>query len=112
MKYTFSTRNRGTRQKPAWQLIISYEQDGKWKQKSKGGFASKAEAMSETAKKALLSKINVTTDKSLLNLTVGEFLDVYAQDRHLSYGTHANYVSIVKTLKIYALLLMLTSSAG
>nr|DAG86098.1 MAG TPA: hypothetical protein [Caudoviricetes sp.] len=25
MKYTFSTRNRGTRQKPAWQLIISYE---------------------------------------------------------------------------------------
>lgn len=101
MKYTFSTRNRGTRQKPAWQLIISYEQDGKWKQKSKGGFASKAEAMSETAKKALLSKINVTTDKSLLNLTVGEFLDVYAQDRHLSYGTHANYVSIVKTLKIY-----------
>lgn len=100
MKYTFSTRNRGTRQKPAWQLIISYEQDGKWKQKSKGGFASRAEAMSETAKKALLSKINVTTDKSLLNLTVSEFLDVYAQDRHISYGTHANYHIAVKVIGI------------
>lgn len=101
MKYTFSTRNRGTRQKPAWQLIISYEQDGEWKQKSKGGFSSKAEAMSETAKKNLISKINVTTDKDLLNLTVGEFLEIYVQDRHISYNTYSNYVSIFKILKIY-----------
>lgn len=101
MKYTFSTRNRGTRQKPAWQLIISYEQDGKWKQKSKGGFLSRAEAMSETAKKNLISKINVTTDKDLLNLTVGEFLEIYAEDRHIAYGTYINYISITKKLKIY-----------
>lgn len=100
MKYTFSTRNRGTRQKPAWQLIISYEQDGKWKQKSKGGFSSRAEAMSETAKKALLSKINVTTDKNLSNLTVGEFLDVYAEDKHLSGATYLSYKSTVKVMKI------------
>lgn len=101
MKYTFSTRNRGTRQKPAWQLIISYEQDGKWKQKSKGGFASRAEAMSETAKKNLISKINVTTDRNLLNLTVGEFLEIYAADRHISYNSYLNYVSTLKRLKIY-----------
>ena len=101
MKYTFSTRNRGTRQKPAWQLIISYEQDGKWKQKSKGGFLSKAEAMSETAKKNLISKTNVTTDKDLLSLTVGEFLEIYAADRHIAYGTYINYISIAKKLKIY-----------
>lgn len=101
MKYTFSTRNRGTRQKPAWQLIISYEQSGQWKQKSKGGFASKAEAMSETAKKELISKINVTTDKDLLNLTVGEFLEIYSKDRHISYSSCANYLSTIKRLKIY-----------
>lgn len=101
MKYTFSARNRGTRQKPAWQLIISYEQDGKWKQKSKGGFSSKAEAMSETAKKNLISKINVTSDRDLLNLTVGEFLEIYAEDRHIAYGTYINYISIAKKLKIY-----------
>jgi len=101
MKYTFSTRNRGTRQKPAWQLIISYEQDGQWKQKSKGGFLSKAEAMSETAKKNLISKINVTSDRDLLNLTVGEFLEIYAEDRHIAYGTYINYISIAKKLKIY-----------
>ncbi len=100
MKYTFSTRNRGTRQKPAWQLIISYEQDGRWKQKSKGGFSSRAEAMSETAKKNLISKINVTTDRDLLNLTVGEFLDIYAEDKHLAYGTRLSYASIMKSLKI------------
>lgn len=100
-KYTFSTRNRGTRQKPAWQLIISYEQDGKWRQKSKGGFSSRAEAMSETAKQNLISKINVTTDRDLLNLTVGEFLDIYAEDRHIAYGTYINYISITKKLKIY-----------
>ena len=101
MKYTFSVRNRGTRQKPAWQLIISYEQEGRWKQKSKGGFLSKAEAMSETAKKNLISKINVTTDKDLLNLTVGEFLEIYAKDRHVSYSSYTNYSSIIKRLKIY-----------
>lgn len=100
MKYTFSTRNRGTRQKPAWQLIISYEQDGKWKQKSKGGFASKAEAMSETAKKNLISKINVTTDKDLLNLTVGEFLEIYVQDKHLSESSYRGYRSTANVLKI------------
>lgn len=101
MKYTFSARNRGTRQKPAWQLIISYEKDGQWRQKSKGGFLSKAEAMSETAKQNLISKINVTTDKDLLNLTVGEFLEIYAEDRHIAYGTYTNYVSIMKRLKLY-----------
>lgn len=101
MKYTFSTRNRGTRQKPAWQLIISYEQEGKWKQKSKGGYSSKAEAMSETAKKELISKINVTADKDLLNLTVGEFLEIYSKDRHISYSSYTNYSSIIKRLKIY-----------
>ena len=101
MKYTFVVRNRGTRQKPAWQLIISYEQDGQWKQKSKGGFSSRAEAMSETAKKNLISKINVTTDKALLSLTVGEFLEIYVQDRHISYNSYLNYVSTLKRLKIY-----------
>ena len=101
MKYTFSTRNRGTRQKPAWQLIISYEKDGQWRQKSKGGFSSRAEAMSETAKKELISKINVTADKDLLNLTVGEFLEIYSKDRHISYSSYTNYVSIIKRLKIY-----------
>lgn len=101
MKYTFSARNRGTRQKPAWQLIISYEQDGQWKQKSKGGFLSRAEAMSETAKKNLISKINVTTDKDLLNLTVGEFLEIYSKDRHIAYSSYTNYSSIIKRLKIY-----------
>lgn len=101
MKYTFSTRNRGTRQKPAWQLIISYEQSGQWKQKSKGGFSSRAEAMSETAKQNLISKINVTTDRDLLNLTVGEFLDIYAEDKHVSYSTYSTYISIFKILKIY-----------
>lgn len=100
MKYTFSTRNRGTRQKPAWQLIISYEQDGKWKQKSKGGFSSKAEAMSETAKKELISKINVTTDKDLLNLTVSEFIDVYVKDKHISCSTHIVYKNAIKSIGI------------
>lgn len=101
MKYTFVVRNRGTRQKPAWQLIISYEQDGQWRQKSKGGFASRAEAMSETAKQNLIAKINVTTDKDLLSLTVGEFLEIYAQDKHISYSTYSTYISVFKILKIY-----------
>ena len=100
MKYTFSTRNRGTRQKPAWQLIISYEKDGQWKQKSKGGFSSRAEAMSETAKKELISKINVTTDKDLLNLTVSEFIDVYVKDKHISCSTHIVYKNAIKSIGI------------
>ena len=71
MRYNFLVRNRGTKSNPAWQLVISYEQDGKWKQKSKGGFASRAEAMSDTAKKLLIDKIGVTTDRDLLSLTLG-----------------------------------------
>lgn len=99
MRYNFLVRNRGTKSKPAWQLVISYEQDGKWKQKSKGGFTSRAEAMSDTAKKLLIDKIGVTTDRDLLDLTLGEFIDIYAVDKHLAYATETSYRSDIKSLK-------------
>ena len=99
MRYNFLVRNRGTKSKPAWQLVISYEQDGRWKQKSKGGFASRAEAMSDTAKKLLIDKIGVTTDRDLLDLTLGEFIGIYAVDKHLAYATETSYRSDIKSLK-------------
>lgn len=99
MRYNFLVRNRGTKSNPAWQLVISYEQDGKWKQKSKGGFASRAEAMSDTAKKLLIDKIGVTTDRDLLSLTLGEFIDIYAADRHLAYRTEVSYKTDIKSLR-------------
>lgn len=99
MRYNFLVRNRGTKSKPAWQLVISYEQDGKWKQKSKGGFTSRAEAMSDTAKKLLIDKIGVTTDRDLLDLTLGEFIAIYAVDKHLAYATETSYRSDIKSLK-------------
>ena len=99
MRYNFLVRNRGTKSKPAWQLVLSYEQDGKWKQKSKGGFSSRAEAMSDTAKKLLIDKIGVTTDRDLLSLTLGEFIDIYAADRHLAYRTETSYRTDIKSLE-------------
>lgn len=99
MRYSFLVRNRGTKSKPAWQLVLSYEQDGVWKQKSKGGFTSRAEAMSDTAKKLLIDKIGVTTDRDLLDLTLGEFIGIYAVDKHLAYATETSYRSDIKSLK-------------
>ncbi len=99
MRYNFLVRNRGTKSKPAWQLVLSYEQDGRWKQKSKGGFSSRAEAMSDTAKKLLIDKIGVTTDRDLLDLTLGEFIGVYAVDKHLAYTTETSYRADIKSLQ-------------
>ena len=36
----------------------------------------RAEAMSDTAKKLLIDKIGVTTDRDLLDLTLSEFIGV------------------------------------
>lgn len=99
MRYNFLVRNRGTKSKPAWQLVLSYEQDGRWKQKSKGGFSSRAEAMSDTAKKLLIDKIGVTTDRDLLDLTLGEFIGIYALDKHLAYTTETSYRADIKSLQ-------------
>ena len=72
------------------QFIISYKENGKWKQKSKQGFKSKREAKSAADKYLddlkLNLKSNVNTDYEYI--TFKDFIDVYFE--HLKLYKEAN----------------------
>ena len=97
MQYNFTVRNRGTRAKPAWQLILTYKTDeGKWKQKSKGGYPSRADALQIEEQNKLLRSANLTSDKALKSMNLYELLPLYARDKHLIYSTVRNYQCALK----------------
>ena len=92
MQYNFTVRNRGTRAKPAWQLILTYKTDeGKWKQKSKGGYPSRADALQIEEQNKLLRSANLTSDKALKSMNLYELLPLYARDKHLAYSSLRGY---------------------
>lgn len=87
-----------------YQLIGSYKVGRNWKQKSKQGFKTKVEAKAYQATmiKELEQLSGLTTDKTLLNITLGEFLEqIYLRDKNnsLSETTIKTYQTITNMIK-------------
>lgn len=98
MDYKFRARKKGN----TWSLVCEYKTaDGTWKQKSKGGFSLKKEALSSDTKKALLAVIEKegSVDKSMEGITLSAFTELYLSMRtDLSYGTKNIYRRCVQRM--------------
>jgi integrase len=85
-----------------WQIIVSWKDAyGKWHQKSKQGFAKKAEAKAVEADLIKsIKKAPRPVDKALKDITLADFCAEYLANRNsLSYGTKSIYTQAVKSLR-------------
>ena len=94
MKHTTTYRQKDN----GWQIIISYKDaDGKWRQKSRQGFARKSDA--KDAEAELLREIKNaprTTDRSANNITLVEFCTTYLKlKKYIALETKRNYINDV-----------------
>lgn len=85
-----------------WQIIISWKDtSGKWHQKSKQGFARKADAKAYESQ--LLKEIKNRprlVDQALAGITLEKFCEVYVKNKKsISAGTANQYNHAVKALK-------------
>lgn len=97
MEYNFSVRKRGNK----WHLICSYKTPDGWKQKTKGGFALRKEAMSWKGKEALIKEIEKAeaVSPAFQNITLRGFLEFYiAEHPTLTYNTIINYRTSIANL--------------
>lgn len=97
MEYNFSVRKRGNK----WHLVCSYKTPDGWKQKTKGGFALRKEAMSWKGKEALIKEIEKaeTVSPTFSNITLRGFLEFYIKEHPaLAYNTIINYRTSIANL--------------
>lgn len=83
-----------------WQIIISYKDKGKWKQKSRQGFASKKEAK-QYEQKLLeeIKKLPRPVIEGMEEITLMEFTKTYLHNnQNLSLPTQQCYIQAVKSL--------------
>lgn len=101
MEYNITYRQKDK----GWQYIISFKQDGKWKQKSKQGFKTKA-----LAKKAADDRLDKMKEEfeleSLINeeysdITFLEFKKIYLRDKeiHRENNTIINYTTALNNFE-------------
>lgn len=78
MQYNLTYRQKDK----GWQVIVSFKQDGKWKQRSKQGFPSKKEAKeaADLILESLKDESDLSNDVSMLNVTLKSFMDVFIDD--------------------------------
>lgn len=85
LNYKFIIRKRAkTNGGASYQLILSYrDRDGKWKQKSKGGYALRSLAASDKEKEKLLAEVKKIGDIDPMNegMTLREFSMLYTSWR-------------------------------
>lgn len=97
MKYTATYRQKNH----SWQLIISFKDaDGKWRQKSRQGFATKRDAKAYEAELlAQIKKAPRPVDKAMKDITLIQFCEEYLANRKaLSYATKTIYTHAVNSL--------------
>ena len=91
MQYRFTARKKDN----GWQLLLRYKDNqGKWRQKSKQGYAKKADAMAESEKDKLLNTvINVAQESEYPDLTLKELYELFKNNKRkeLTYNTLKNY---------------------
>lgn len=84
-----------------WQFIISYKENGKWKQKSKQGFKTKKEAKPIAEEMIRELKNNQSLNQELKDITFCEFKDMYIDHLklHMQENTIRLYHMAFKYLK-------------
>jgi integrase len=96
MKTTTTYRQKDN----GWQIIVSYKDGTKWKQKSRQGFPTKREAKEH--EEELIKSIKKEprpVDKALNGITLKEFCDTYIKlKKSIRLGTRRNYVNAVNSL--------------
>lgn len=97
MEYNFSVRKRGNK----WHLVCSYKTPDGWKQKTKGGFALRKEAMSWKGKEALIKEIEKAevVSPTFFNITLRGFLEFYIKEHPaFAYNTIDKYRTAINGL--------------
>ena len=88
-----------------WQIIVSWkDSNGKWHQKSKQGFAKKADA--KAAESDLIRSIKKAprpVDRSLQGITLEKFCEIFLLSKHsITPNTKCNYTAAVNSLRSLA----------
>jgi len=85
----------------SWQVIVSYKDGSRWRQKSRQGFATKREAREAEAE--LLSAIKERprpVDEALKDITLIKFCEIYLRGKPaLARSTRFHYADAVKSLQ-------------
>ena len=88
----------------AWQIIVSYKDGNRWRQKSRQGFVKKSDA--KEAEAELIKQIKNQprpVDKALANITLADFCKEYLANRKsLSYATQVVYLRALNSLQSVA----------
>ena len=83
----------------SWQIIVSYKDGTRWKQKSKQGFPTKREA--KEYERELLKQIKKPRpiQQDMAGITLIEFCETYIKVKRLIHSTAQNYRDAVKSLQ-------------
>lgn len=83
----------------SWQIIVSYKDGTRWKQKSKQGFKTKREA--KEYERELLKQIKKPRpiQKDMAGITLTDFCELYIKTKQLLHSTAQNYRDAVKSLQ-------------
>ncbi len=90
MEYNFTVRKKGEK----WHLICSYKTPDGWKQKTKGGFALRKDALSWHGKEELLKEIEraESVSPSFKDITLRGYLEFYITEHPtFAYNTISTY---------------------
>ena len=97
MKTTTTYRQKDN----GWQIIVSYKDGNKWKQKSRQGFATKREAKEH--EEELIRQIKKQPrpiNKSMAGITLMEFCEAFLKlKKTIALGTKRNYINAVNSLQ-------------
>ena len=97
MKTTTTYRQKDN----GWQIIVSYKEENKWKQKSKQGFPTKREAKEH--EEELIKSIKKQPrpiNKSMAGITLMEFCEAFLKlKKTIALGTKRNYINAVNSLQ-------------
>lgn len=97
--------NTSFRQKNgSWQIIVSYKDGTRWKQKSKQGFKTKREAKEH--EEELIKSIKKQPrpiNKDMAGITLSQFCEAYLKlKKTIAPGTKRNYINAVNSLQSLA----------
>ena len=88
----------------AWQIIVSYKDGSRWRQKSRQGFPTKREA--REAEADILKQIKNRprpVDWNMAGITLMQFCELYTKvKKSITESTKQNYIDAVKSLRIVA----------
>lgn len=101
MEYNITYRQKDK----GWQYIISIKEDGRWKQRSKQGFRTKALAKKAADDRLDKMKEDFKSDETVksefIGITFGEFKEIYLDHVKL-YKTYRTFLSVVTALNRYS----------